>query len=173
MDGFLSKIKQYGLLSSIILCSVASSAKDFEKMAKKMVNKFSVPSISAESLQQEISKSEVVLLDARELSEYKVSHIKSAKYVGYDNFDLDTSIKGIPKTAKVIVYCSVGYRSGKIAEKIKKRGYNVYNLKGGIFDWVNKSHSIVDEKGKETVNIHGYNRSWAKWLKKGNILNGK
>jgi rhodanese-related sulfurtransferase len=77
---------------------------------------------------------DLLLLDAREWSEYQVSHLKNAKFVGYDQFDID-KLKLINKNQKIVVYCSVGYRSEKIAEKMKHAGFtNVSNLYGGIFE---------------------------------------
>jgi len=110
---------------------------------------------------------DVLMLDARELNEYKVSHIKNARFVGYDQFEVD-KIRSVNKNQKIVVYCSVGYRSEKISEKLKQAGFaDVSNLYGGIFEWVNQGNPVVDEKGKVTENIHAYSKTWGVWLDKG------
>lgn len=111
---------------------------------------------------------DIVLLDAREEAEYKVSHLPSAIHVGYDNFNMD-SVKDFDKNENIVIYCSVGYRSEKIAEKLKSAGFtNVSNLYGGIFEWVNQGYRIVESNEKETNNVHAYNKTWGIWLNKGN-----
>ncbi len=45
-----------------------------------------------------------LFLDARELSEYKISHIQNAYFVGHRKFNI-TSISTIDKKKPVIVYC--------------------------------------------------------------------
>lgn len=111
--------------------------------------------------------STAVFLDARERSEYDVSHIKNATWVGYDDFDINR-IKGIPKDKKIIVYCSVGYRSEKITERLNKAGYtNVTNIVGGIFEWKNLGYPVVDNLGNETEKVHAYSKTWGIWLNKG------
>lgn len=113
-------------------------------------------------------KKDYILLDSRSKEEYDISHIKNSIWVGYDDFSLNR-IKNIDKNKNIIVYCSVGYRSEKIAEKIEKAGYsNVSNLYGGIFEWVNQEKIIVDTKNQATTNIHPYSKSWGIWLNKGN-----
>lgn len=108
-----------------------------------------------------------VFLDAREKKEYNVSHLKNAIWVGYDDFDMKR-VKDIYKEKKIIVYCSVGYRSEKITEKLTKAGYtNVTNVVGGIFEWKNLGYPIVDNTGKETEKIHAYSKTWGIWLNKG------
>ncbi len=124
----------------------------------------SVPEVSVSQVKE---MSNVVLLDAREWKEFQVSHIKNAFYVGYDQFEIG-KLPSISKSQKIVVYCSVGYRSEKISEKLKGAGFNyVYNLYGGIFEWVNQGNTIVDEKGNVTENIHAYNKTWGVWLNKG------
>ncbi len=109
---------------------------------------------------------EIVFLDAREKKEYKVSHIKGATWVGYNTFKLKR-VKEVPKNKKIVVYCTVGYRSEKIAEKLMKAGYkNVSNLYGGIFEWVHKNQTLVNKKGT-TQEVHTYDKEWGQWLKKG------
>ncbi|MEL6718853.1 MAG: rhodanese-like domain-containing protein, partial [Bacteroidota bacterium] len=64
-------------------------------------------------------------------------------------------------------YCSVGYRSEKISEQLLEAGFkDVSNLYGGIFEWKNQDHEVVDEKGA-TEKVHAYDRVWGFWLKEG------
>lgn len=118
-------------------------------------------------VQRAITKtSNAIFLDAREANEFTVSHIEGAVPVGYDHFDLQ-KVTALPKDKPIIVYCSVGYRSEKIAEKLLNAGFSdVSNLYGGIFEWVNQGFPIVDETGP-TEKVHAYNRTWGIWLKKG------
>ncbi|WP_394748075.1 rhodanese-like domain-containing protein [Spongiimicrobium salis] len=112
---------------------------------------------------------DVLLLDAREKEEYNVSHIKGALWVGYDDFK-KTRLKAIPKNKKIVVYCSVGYRSEKITQKLLKAGYtDVSNLYGGIFEWVNQGHQVENKEGA-TANVHTFDETWAKWLLVGNKI---
>ncbi|MBP7184233.1 MAG: rhodanese-like domain-containing protein [Saprospiraceae bacterium] len=107
-----------------------------------------------------------VFLDARESNEFAISHIENALNIGFDHFSLQ-NVKKIPKNAHIIVYCSVGYRSEKIAEQLIKNGFsNVENLVGGIFEWSNQGLPLYDAKGK-TNSVHTYNSVWSIWLKKG------
>jgi rhodanese-related sulfurtransferase len=115
----------------------------------------------------EVDVTSVLFLDARELVEYNVSHIKGAVWVGYDDFDL-SRVKKINKTAKVVVYCSVGYRSEKVTQKLKAAGFtSVSNLYGGIFEWVNEDKSVVNVKNQNTQKVHAFDEKWGVWLLKG------
>jgi rhodanese-related sulfurtransferase len=124
-------------------------------------------SVSEVSISQVKEMRSVLLLDAREWSEYQVSHIKNATYVGYEQFEIG-KLQSINKKQKIVVYCSVGYRSEKISEKLKQAGFaDVSNLYGGIFEWVNQGNTVVDNQGNVTENIHAYNKTWGVWLNRG------
>jgi rhodanese-related sulfurtransferase len=133
----------------------------FDTHVSRLIS-FSIPVISVEELNQ--NKSDYVIFDAREKEEYLVSHIEGAKYLGYKDFDA-SRLEGIPKESKIVLYCSVGYRSEKIGEELKELGFtNVYNLYGSIFEWVNQGYKVVETNGLETKKVHTYNKSWSKWL---------
>ena len=106
-----------------------------------------------------------ILLDARSWREFEVSHLKGAIWVGYDDFDL-SRVHAISKESSIMVYCSIGYRSEKIAEKLFGAGYKqVSNLYGGIFEWVNQKQALVDLHGRPTRQIHAYNKIWGTWAR--------
>lgn len=109
----------------------------------------------------------VLFFDAREKEEYDISHINGAVWVGYNDFTLKR-IKDIPKNQKIIVYCSVGYRSEKVGQKLLKAGYtHVTNLYGGIFEWVNQGNKVQNRQGA-TKDVHTFDETWSKWLYVGN-----
>ena len=134
-----------------------------DQMAKGKVTDMSIE----ELLQQQ---DQLILLDSREKKEYEVSHIPGARWVGYDDFDL-SRVKDLPKDVRIVTYCSVGYRSERIGEKLQKAGFqHIYNLKGSIFKWVNEGNIIVDKNNEPTNKIHGFDKNWGKWLKKGEVV---
>ena len=151
-------------LFASISCAQQDEVSRFDRMLSKRVPK-NVPSIEVNEV--DVSDSSIVYLDSREIEEYEVSHIKNARFVGYKNADLD-SVLSLPKDTEIIVYCSIGYRSGKIAEDLMDEGFtNVLNLYGGIFEWSNQEMPLVDTTGSATVKIHPYNKKWGKWIKSG------
>ncbi|WP_405575451.1 rhodanese-like domain-containing protein [Winogradskyella sp. Asnod2-B02-A] len=154
------------ILSFLLLSFFGNSQETLQELLKTH-NKESIPYISVKELA--MPKTDAILLDARELKEYNVSHIPNSTYVGYDDFDLDTVVKTLPDTTStIVVYCSVGIRSEDIAEQLKKKGYtNVYNLFGGIFEWKNNNFPVYNSEEKETEQVHAYSKDWSKWLLKG------
>lgn len=135
----------------------------YELMLKGLLQ-HSVPEIQVQDAAKMADKA--IFLDAREPREYEVSHLKGAVYAGYDHFDL-SSLAHVSKDQEIIVYCSVGYRSEKISEKLRAAGYKrVSNLYGGIFEWVNQGHPVCDAQGT-TSKVHAYDRTWGIWLNKG------
>ncbi|MCB0568654.1 MAG: rhodanese-like domain-containing protein [Phaeodactylibacter sp.] len=133
----------------------------FDKKIGQMLS-FTVPAIGVGELND--IQNEVFIFDARELQEYELSHIKGARYLGYDDFD-ESRLIGVSKDSKIVLYCSIGYRSEKIGEKLQKMGYtNIYNLYGSIFEWVNEGYPIVGPDGKPTRKLHTYDSKWSQWV---------
>ncbi len=141
--------------------------QEFIEMADQMA-KGSVKDMTVEELL--LLEQPVALLDTREQNEFEVGHLAGARRVGFDKFNLK-KINDLPKNTLIVTYCSVGYRSERIGEKLQKAGFTeVYNLKGGIFDWTNKGHPMVDNQNKTTQKVHGYNEKWGKWVNRGEVV---
>lgn len=110
------------------------------------------------------NRTEYLLIDVRAKDEYKVSHMKDA--INLENVNQIAERIKNTKKVKIILYCSVGYRSADIANQLLAKGItNVYNLEGSIFEWVNSGHEIYDGNGK-TSKVHPYNKSWGRLLNK-------
>jgi rhodanese-related sulfurtransferase len=156
-----------GLLLLLLCCTTSQAQRmvksgSYNTMLKKLL-KHTVPDISVDSLAN--CQTQMTLLDAREPNEYAVSHLTNAIPVGYNNFSMD-AVKQVDKNAPVVVYCSVGYRSEKVAEKLIAAGFtNVRNLYGGIFEWKNQQQPVVDTEGQATNKVHAYSKMWGIWLK--------
>ncbi|SIS41962.1 Rhodanese-related sulfurtransferase [Zobellia uliginosa] len=152
------------------LTSISFAQSKIDKTLKKL-NEASVDYIHADSLK---NASNAVLLDAREKSEYEVSHLKNAIWVGYDTFELDSIVQKIKnKNSEIVVYCSIGVRSEDIGEKLQQAGYTkVKNLYGGIFEWKNRGNPVFDSSGNETEQVHAFNKQWGKLLKNGQKVYG-
>ena len=159
-------MRQILLFILITFSSLGFSQSNLSKLLKEY-NQESIPYISVQELAT--SKTNAVLLDAREAEEFAVSHIKNAVFVGYDNFNIKMVTNTIiNKDQEIIVYCSLGIRSEDIAEQLKKDGYmNVKNLYGGIFEWKNNNFKVYNSRQKTTDSVHVFSKKWSKWLKNG------
>ncbi len=115
------------------------------------------------------SKPLPVLLDARAEKEFAVSHLPNAKHAA-DEAQALAALNAQPKDAPVVVYCSIGYRSSSLAQKLKARGYtNVQNLEGSIFMWANEGRLLQREmqRGTEAVSVvHPFDEKWGRLLER-------
>lgn len=151
--------------------------------------KFSnVANMSTEELGAKLNKTQtpnhsdgkLVLLDCRPEEEYNVSSIPGSIRVE-DNWPQEQII-GMMKQAEdskniqeIVCYCSVGYRSCIVAEKLKQY-YNgntdqenskypaIFNLEGSLFKWANEGRKMVDLNGEPTHYAHPYNSIFGKLL---------
>lgn len=126
-----------------------------------------VPTVPAAALAEELAAPRPpLLLDVRTPVEYRVSHLRGARFVAFDSI-ATAQFADLDRTQPVVVYCSVGVRSERLGERLYALGFrNVRNLYGGLFEWVNEGHSVVDSAGS-TTNVHPYSPFWSPWLKRG------
>jgi len=105
----------------------------------------------------------LVLLDVRRPDEYAVSHLAGARNVSPDA--PASVLAGVSRNARVVAYCSVGWRSSAFADRLRKAGYaDVSNLDGSIFRWANEGRPVVDDSGRAVRAVHPYDRLWGRLL---------
>lgn len=146
--------------SLFLMTLISCAQQDFNKAVDNYLN-FTVDTIGVKTLKKRIDS--VYVIDARTPQEYRTSKIKNAVFINYD--EPDYSKLTCSKLDTIVVYCTIGYRSEKIGEKLKSLGYkNVLNLHGGILSWANDSNAVYSPLGTNTNKIHTYDASWKKWL---------
>ena len=140
-----------------------------EEVCKRMISGYqhqfegSVPSLKAEDLLAQYSPNDVLLVDCRTKLEQAVSMIQGA--VPLDELD----VKNLPKDKTIVTYCSVGYRSGLEAERLKdvlKVERLIFNL-DGILAYTHALEKrpdappLIDPSTKEqTRKVHSFAKQW-------------
>jgi sodium/bile acid cotransporter 7 len=126
-----------------------------EAMYRDYKKKFpGVQDIAPAEASQLLDAGRALFVDVREPKEQEVSMLPGA--VTEKEF---LSRPGGYGDMVVIGYCTISYRSGKLAEKLKERGITMLNLKGGLLAWVHAGGKVYDQAG-ETRRIHVYGRKW-------------
>ena len=160
-------MKQISIVFFATVISWSAVSQVTNSMYELMLSSLYANTVPTVSVKQLKAMKKVALLDVRTDQEFKMSHLIGAVCYDYDSFMTDY-VKGISKSDTVIVYCSVGYRSEKAGEELQKSGYtNVFNLYGGMFEWVNQDGEIINQNGMITDTVHAYSKSWGIWLTKG------
>ena len=102
----------------------------------KKLNKY----ISGKSWNRLISNKKTLVIDARKPFEHNVGTFKNAINPKIQNFrDFPKYLKKIKKTKPVAMFCTGGIRCEKASIFLAKKGFkNVFQLKGGILNYLNK-----------------------------------
>lgn len=152
---------------SALAARMRSSAPDWDSIKQTIREKFpEVPQTSTQTLAETLAdpaRPHPLLFDARGEAEFQVSHLPGARLVSASDIE---ALAGELDTAQPIVcYCSVGYRSSALVEKLRAAGFtNVSNLEGSIFQWANEDRPI-EAGGKPVEKVHPFNATWGALLK--------
>lgn len=129
-----------------------------------------VQTILPEQLDRLQREEDVLLIDVRAQSEYLVSHLPGAIRVEPDigTAEFVNRLGDRAKGKLVVLYCSVGVRSSRLAERISRAltssgAIGVFNLSGGIFSWHNTGRPVGGRLGEADL-VHPYSRSWSYFL---------
>lgn len=101
--------------------------------------KRAIENIAAYSIDEFISKNNdrIIILDVRSEREYLEGHIRNAINIPFDRV-LKEEIN-INNDKIVLVYCSRGGRSMKVAKLLSYKGFRVVNVIGGLKEYTGKN----------------------------------
>jgi rhodanese-related sulfurtransferase len=166
-------------LKTLLLCTVcllagaallgAADGMQWALVRKRIAKEFpNVPQLATQDLAAWLAdekREKPVLLDVRAAEEFSVSHLAGARRIDPDATASQLP-SGIAKDQPLVTYCSVGYRSSALADRLRAAGYTkVQNLAGSIFQWANEDRPLVSDGNPATV-VHPYSAIWSGMLKK-------
>ncbi len=150
----------------LALMSCRRAPTDWEKTKSWVRSEFpGVEQVSAEDLRLRLDsgRETPMVLDVRTAEEYEVSHLPGAIRVDPEG-DLPEFLGTLDHEAPLVAYCSVGYRSSRLVERLKKEGFvDAKNLEGSIFEWANKGYPL-ERDGAPVREVHPYDAEWGRLL---------
>lgn len=129
-------MKKHIVLFLLLLAAIVSCKTDATEEIKV---------VSQEEMQTYINMEDVQLIDVRTPEEYGTGHIAAAQNINFLSPTFEKDIQKLDKNKPVLVYCQMGGRSAKCAEKMKALGFTkILDYKGGYSKW--KSLELPIEK---------------------------
>lgn len=120
-----------------------------------------VKQLSTQELAKQMEARSIVLLDVRTEPEFAVSHLLNARRIDPTE---DFSNLNLPFDTPIVAYCSVGYRSSRLVDRLQQAGYTqAANLEGSIFQWANEGRSVYCN-GEIVQQVHPFDRVWGQLL---------
>ena len=136
------KIRNFNFI--LVLLIVASCTNTYTKEsanANKLGNSNTYKNMTVDELNRQLKNKDFALVDVH-IPEQK--HINGTDaFIPYD--DIENQLGKLPsdKDAKIVLYCRSGRMSEIAAEKLADRGYtNVYNVVGGVVEWVKRGYKV-------------------------------
>ena len=147
-----------GMIAGCQLTTDQSEAGRQQKIATiytKLSRKFpQVKEITVQELQQLQQQEKTILVDVRTPEEQSISMIPGA--ISQTEFEQNLDHY---QNYLIVVYCTIGYRSGKYAQQLLQSGLNIYNLEGSLLAWSHINGKLVNKTGF-TKQIHVFSRQW-------------
>jgi rhodanese-related sulfurtransferase len=102
---------------------------------RKVYLRMRIPQYSPTQVAEKMERPDVVLLDVRSAKERSASSIKGSIHIPISELPREVDRLERYKTREIICYCQTGSRSLVAAGRLKKLGFRVANLSGGIGEW--------------------------------------
>lgn len=154
-----------------MLTPSSSPADDgFDAAVRQTIAGIEAPRVTVQEAQRLMREEGAIVLDTRTEEEFAVSHVAGARFLPFGWWQALAGPrlpKDLPRDKPVVVFCTVGWRSGKVTASLLAAGQRrVFNVEGGILAWRRAGLPLVDASNAPTKAVHPYNSSWARYLPK-------
>lgn len=119
-----SQIILYGVLALLIVLYV-----------RRMLLLRSFKNYSPAEVAEKLKSNNIVLLDVRTASERQSRSIKGSMHIPLHEVRRRSTELEKYKNREIVCYCATGNRSLSAAATLKKLGFTVANMKGGMAEW--------------------------------------
>ena len=152
---FILAVLVYWVMTACIRTTTAklSHRETVELATIAVEDKWQVPIISTAQLREGLAAKNLLLIDNRSLEEFRVSRIPGAVHIS----QFDATAKTV---RPVIIYCTIGERSGAAVKRLNATGYHARNYPGSLLRWIHEGGPLVDSEGRPTKAVHPYSDEW-------------
>lgn len=102
--------------------------------------------VSTHELTSLVNTQKAVVLDLRPAAEFKLGHLVDAINIPYERINSDIATLEKHKNSIIVIVDKIGQHSGQVGRTLKKQGFDVRRLSGGISEWQSQNLPLV--KGK-------------------------
>ena len=156
------------VLAGIAVAAVAVRPVRWAALQRGLDARAAVPWVTPDRLAAELAgDAPPLVLDVRPDPEFAVGHLPGARRVDpdADGAALAAVLAEQHAGRRVVLYCSVGARSGSLGRRLRDAGLDgVRNLRGGVFRWAADGRPLRTAAGAPTRRVHPYNRLWGRYL---------
>ena len=92
-----------------------------------------IPSVGPAQVAERLRNREAVVVDVRTPREWRAGRIRGALHVPFH--ELSARIDRMPRDRTLITVCRSGHRSAAATRALRRAGYEVENLRGGMMQW--------------------------------------
>lgn len=100
--------------------------------------------ISIEEAKDLIDKfKDLKIIDVRTKEEFDMGHIKNSINIDFYDYGFNSLLQKLDKGEQYLLYCRTGGRSATALSLMINMGFqNVFNMEGGIMEWVRMQNPI-------------------------------
>lgn len=102
---------------------------------RKVFLRMRITQYTPTQLAERMESSDVVLLDVRTAKERSVSSIKGSIHIPINDLVREQDKLERYRSKEIVCFCQTGSRSLVAAARLKKLGFKVGNLSGGMGEW--------------------------------------
>lgn len=134
MDFFVFISEQYWLVAAFLLLLYVFMWNEKRRGGK---------TLSAHELTRLMNRDEGVVVDIRESADYNSGHIVNAVNIPFNKVDSRWE-ELLPHKDKMIVLADkMGQHAGSVGSNLRKKGFQVGRLQGGMMEWQNQNLPVV------------------------------
>lgn len=134
MDFFVFISEQWLLVSLLVALIYALAITERLKAGKPA---------SANEATRLINGDDAKVVDLRDRADYSAGHIVDAIHIPHGEFEKRIGELAPFKEKTIILADKMGQHAGAVGRQLKKAGYNVRRLEGGMSEWSNQKLPLV------------------------------
>ncbi|MGD3112220.1 rhodanese-like domain-containing protein [Streptomyces sp. YGL11-2] len=104
--------------------------------------------LTPEQAHSRTNEGTAVLLDVREVPEWKAGHAPGAVHLPLTRLLSGAALPAPAQGRPVVAICRSGHRSQQAAKLLASRGIDAVDVAGGMTAWAKAKLPVVDERGQ-------------------------